>query len=126
MTRGKASIFFYSIIGLAIIGILTKLLTNPLAIFKSLLTIVGIAVVLLAVLYFILRNINKGTNSESKKYKQAVKQSKMKYEQHDHNHKISNKKQKMNYHQKRKTKKRPSHLKLIDGKKTKDNDRANF
>lgn len=127
MTRGKASIFFYIIVSLAILGILIKLLTNPLAIFKSLLIIVVIAVVLLAIFYFAFKKNNKGsTNSETKKYKQAAKQSKLKYRNYNQGPNESNKKKKENSHHKRKTRKRPPHLKVINGKKPKNNDRANF
>lgn len=111
---------------MAIIGVLTMLISNPAAIFRSLFIIIGLITLLFIVRYFFLNKNSSTSNSEMKKYKQAVKQSKMKYQDPTYDYGKNAQKLRANHtKQKRKTK-RPSHLRVIDGKKTKNNDRANF
>lgn len=118
MRQNKFSIFMFIVIALAIFGVIFSLINNPKEFLFSILKVVGIAIVLSSIAYFIIikkRGPTKDT-SEMKKYKQALKQSKLKY---------SDPKKEMNKSKttplKRNTmkpKKRPSHLKVIEGNKT--------
>src|SRR5690625_5888342 len=76
--RNKRSILMYAVVGLAVIGLLSQLFTNPLSLIKNIFIMLGVALAFFAVLYFITQG--KQTHSDDmKKYKQAVKQSKSKY-----------------------------------------------
>lgn len=95
-------VLVYSLIGLASIGLISFLINNPFALLRSVLTLIIFA----TVIYFILRLFLKGKtdSKEMKKYKQALKQSRKRYEP------------------KRASKgkrKRPSYLRVIDGNKDK-------
>ena len=122
MVRSKFSIVVYFIIGLAVIGIGSQLLNNPSALFRNILIMVGMAVVIFSVFYFFL--IRKGSSlkdDEMKKYKKAVKQSQRKYK-HTHANLVINNKNKLKHsQQKRKSRRRASHLRVIDGTGRKQN-----
>lgn len=115
MARNKFSIIVYAIIGLAIIGVVSQLFSNPSALFKNILIMIGMAVVIFAVFYFIFskKGISKN-NDEMKKYKQAVKQSQRKYKSSNVNQ-IVNNKAKRHSQLKKKNKRRASHLRVING-----------
>ena len=122
VVRNKFSIVVYFIIGLAAIGIVSQLLNNPSAMFRNILIMIGIAVVIFAFLYFFI--IKRGShlkNDEMKKYKKAVKQSQRKYKHTHANLAINNKNKLKHSQQKRKSRRRASHLRVIDGTGGKQN-----
>ena len=111
----------FGIIGLAAIGIVFQLITNATGFLTNMLfTIIFAAAIFGLLYYFVLGGRN--TSSEAKRYKQAVRQSKSKYPQNRATQTVKNK------HQvdpiKKKLKKRPSHLRVIDGNKSKRKKRA--
>lgn len=82
MQSSKGTIVVYAIIGLAIIGVVTQLFSNTASFLTSIFTMLGFSIIVFALLYFfIFKKRSGGTSDESKKYKQAVKQSKAKYKQ---------------------------------------------
>ena len=66
------------------------------------------------------------SNSEMKKYKQAVKQSQIKYKSHNPQPKMQKSNPKKVVHSKIKKNKRASHLRVIEGNKAKNKDHANL
>lgn len=114
MFYNKKSISFYIIVALAVFGIFSTLLTNPFTLFTYLLITIGIAVVVISLVYLLFKFANKTsdnrTDHEAIKYKRAVKKSKMKYANSEQ--KKGKYKSKLNM-----SKKRPTHLKLISKKK---------
>ena len=104
----------YGIVGLAALGLIIQLFSNTTGFLLNILgsIIIGLAIFGL-IYYFVLGGRNKST--DAKKYKQAVRQSKSKYAQ---NQQTTILKQQPNP-LKKKTKKRPSHLRVIDGNKSK-------
>src|SRR5699024_7397216 len=76
MQRKKMPIIFYVIIALAVIG----LMTNPTHLVRNIFMMLGVGVVIFALFYFIFRKPRPTENDEMKKYKQALKQSKRKYQ----------------------------------------------
>src|SRR5690625_1153769 len=112
MQRKKMPIIFYVIIALAVIG----LMTNPTHLVRNIFMMLRVGDVIFALFYFIFRKPRQTENDEMKKYKQALKQSKRKY-------KMTQRKQA------RKTKskaKRTSHLRVIEGNKSKRKNRATY
>lgn len=97
------------IIGLAILGLFSILIRNPFVLIKAILTLVVIS----AILFFLIRLFihNNHSSEEMRKYKQALKQSKLRYEKNN---------------QKKQKRKRPSYLRVIDGNKGKNKDQATF
>lgn len=118
MVRNKFSIFVYSIIGLAFIGIISQLFQDPTAFLKSVLMTIGIGVVLFTVVYFFLFRSRKRTlTNEMKKYKQAAKQSQLK---HKANRQRKNTNKQQTPHRIRnKSNQSASHLRVIEGNKDK-------
>lgn len=112
------SAVIYLIIGLAVIGIAAQLLTNTMGFLKSLFIMIGIGVVIFGVLYFILSK-NRTSDDEMKKYKQAAKQSKLKYDRGPSKTGSPASKKQMTTKSKRRLKKRPTHLRVIEGNKSK-------
>src|SRR5699024_12530431 len=106
MSRNKFPIFLFIIVGLALLGVGYRLLTDSKGFLITILGIVGFAALIFAVAYLMLfRNRGSISNSdEMKKYKTAVKQSKQKYQQPKPNKavKFANKKQATNIPLKRK------------------------
>lgn len=124
MVRNKLSILVYVIIGLAVIGIFSQLLTNTSSFITNLFFMVGIGVAISAAIYFIFLR-KKAPSDDMKKYKQAVKQSKTKYKQQTSpNLKSSTKKHVQPLQMKKKTTKRAGHLRVIEGNKSKRKKRA--
>lgn len=116
MSRRVISILIYLVIGLAVIGVITQLVTNTVNFFTSLLVMVGLGVAVFAAIYFLF--IKKRTPDEMKKYKQAVKQSKLKYNQSANEPKRPSRKPRSQQSRK-KIRKRPTHLRVIEGNKSK-------
>ncbi|MFD2045981.1 SA1362 family protein [Ornithinibacillus salinisoli] len=118
--------FIYIIIGLAIVGLISQLFTNTTNFLLNILITIGFGAAIFAVIYFLF--LKKRTASpDMKKYKQAVKQSKVKYkQQHDPNVKSSttHRTQQQVPLKKKISKKRPNHLRVIDGNKSKRKKRA--
>ena len=126
MPRRKSFIFIYALIGLAILGFATQLLTNTISLLTSLLLMVAVgAIIYGAVYYFYLR---KRTSNELKKYSKAVKQSKAKYQKDDKKKTLAQtaKKHSPLGTKKRANKNRASHLRVIDGNKDKRKNRASL
>jgi uncharacterized membrane protein YuzA (DUF378 family) len=126
MKRKKSTYLFYGIMILAGFGLLTQLFGNTRNFLTSILMMLGVAVVFFALFYFFI-NRSRGSSDEMKKYKQAVKQSKSKYEQSTPG-KRTPIPSKQNAFVKRKGKRRPTHLRVIEGNKNKpkEKDRASF
>ncbi|WP_077621599.1 SA1362 family protein [Sediminibacillus massiliensis] len=126
MYRNKLSLFVYVLIGLAVLGFATQLFTDTASLLKNLLIMVAIGAIIYGVVhYFFLR---KRTSNELKKYKKAVKQSKMKYKEDTTSKKAfsqATKKSPLTKH-KKPSKARATHLRVIDGNKQKSKNRATF
>lgn len=125
MKRKKIAYLFYLIMILAGFGLVTQLFGNTRGFLTSMFMMLGFAVAIFALLYFLV-NRSRGSSDEMKKYKQAVKQSKSKYNQAApkkpaHVPAINKKAATA-----RKVKKRPTHLRVIEGNKSKEKDRATF
>ncbi|MFB1050388.1 SA1362 family protein [Paraliobacillus sp. JSM ZJ581] len=120
--HNKKTIWFYLLIALAAIGLISQLLTNTANFFSSILMIIGTAVLIYGVVYLLF--FRKRNTSELKKYKKAVKQSKK------NKTKITALKQvkgkKINRSKQARNHKHAPHLRVIDGKKSKRKDRATF
>lgn len=123
MFRNKFSIFLYAIIVLAGIGLLSQLFTNPVDFLSNILLMLGIGLAIFSVIYFFFFR-KRNTSNDMKKYKTAVKQSKSKYATKNYNAISGNAKKKPSNQLKRKTNKRATHLRVIDGNKRKK--RATF
>src|SRR5690625_4844568 len=122
--RNKRSILMYAVVGLAVIGLLSQLFTNPLSLIKNVLIMLGVALAFFAVLYFITQRIQNHSD-DMKKYKQADKQSQSKYSRQTNGQErkvIRPNKQQMNS----KRNKHTPHLRVIEGNKPKRNSRVNF
>ncbi|WP_077326926.1 SA1362 family protein [Virgibacillus siamensis] len=122
--QNKFSIVVYTVIGLAVIGVVSQLFTNTVSFLTTLLLMLVFGAALSALVYFLL--IRKRTpSSDSRKFKKAVKQSKAKYAPKNKKPKNDAKRSKPLQTKKRKHK-RASHLRVIDGNKSKRKDRATF
>ncbi|WP_054752932.1 SA1362 family protein [Piscibacillus salipiscarius] len=75
----SAKYIVYSIIGLAIFGLIYNLIVNPVSFFKSILMMLGFAVLFGFIIYYFLIGRHKG--GQDRNYRKAVKQSKKKYSQ---------------------------------------------
>ena len=124
MKRNVITSLFTLIIIFAVLGFITQLFGNTRNFLIGLFTMVGFAVVIFALLYFLV-NRTRGSSNDMKKYKQAVKQSKSKYQPTSKNQVQSPAKKHQN-NIGRRSRKRPTHLRVIDGNKSKGKDRANF
>lgn len=111
------STIFLVVIGLAVIGLVINLVVNPINLLKTLLIGLGIAFLLFLALQFFKNGKNHRSSPEMKKYNAAVKQSK-----HKNSKQTSESTNRANFRVTKKTtrNKRPSHLRVIEGKKTKD------
>lgn len=127
MVRNISFVLIYTIIALALLGLVAKLFTNPVSLLISLFTILGVGVAIFALLYFLLQKRNTPSD-EMKKYRQAVKQSKLKYNKNKPAHRTASKKQQPVLLKRKKRRKHAPHLRVIEGKKTekKKDDRALF
>ncbi|WP_067728082.1 SA1362 family protein [Oceanobacillus damuensis] len=127
MGGNKFSIFIYLIIGLAVVGLISQLLGNTVNFLTNILLMLGIGAAIFALLYFfVLRKRGPSNTDDMKKYKQAVKQSKMKYKQPKQVNFSAPANSKTSTPQKKKRNRRASHLKVIEGNKQKGKDRASF
>ncbi|ALX48060.1 SA1362 family protein [Lentibacillus amyloliquefaciens] len=128
MGNSKGTLVVYAIIGLAVIGVITQLFSNTASFLTSIFTMLGFGIVIFALLYFfIFRKRSGASSNETKKYKQAVKQSKAKYKQQPQQTKSSSSsKREKSSPFKKKSGKRPSHLRVIDGNKSKRKNRASL
>lgn len=129
MRRNKFTLVVYFIVFLAVIGVISQLLSSPGAFVKNILTTLGVAVVLLGVLYYFFIKKRGHSPNETKKYKQAVKQSQAKYKKDNETlaqkTETEKKPQQQASQPKRKVRKR-AHLRVIDGYKDKRKNRANY
>ncbi|WP_226582956.1 SA1362 family protein [Halobacillus litoralis] len=126
----------YTLIGLAIFFVGIQLFTNTSGFLTSIVTMIGIAALIYGAIYFFfLRNRGfgggtGGNRNEMKKYKQAVKQSKQKYKQQTPVVKKSPvaKAQAKTSTIGRKNRRRANgpQLRVIEGNKSKDKNRATF
>ncbi|SFA71558.1 hypothetical protein SAMN04488072_101194 [Lentibacillus halodurans] len=124
MVNNKGALLVYAIIGLAVIGVITQLFSNTASFLTNILTMLGFGIAVFAVIYFLVFR-KRNTVNDTKKYKQAVKQSKAKYSQRQ-NKSVTSSKHPQSFPLKKKPNKRPSHLRVIDGNKSKRKNRANF
>ncbi|PAV29091.1 hypothetical protein CIL05_14045 [Virgibacillus profundi] len=127
MARKKVSLLIYIIIGLALVGLVTQLFTNTANFITNLFVMIGIGVAIFAVIYFVFLR-NRAPSNDMTKYKKAVKQSKAKYKNPkatSQSYNAAAKKSKP-VPPKKKVSKRASHLRVIDGNKTKRKDRASL
>ncbi|MFC0299317.1 SA1362 family protein [Virgibacillus soli] len=125
MLRNFITKMFYVVIVLAIIGLGISLFTNTLKFLTSIFLSIVFAAILFGILYFVFTRNRTGSasNQEMKKYRQAVKQSKKRYQSNEkashtrtqHPQAVSTQK---------KLRKRPSHLSVIEGNKSKRKNRA--
>ncbi|RKQ37768.1 SA1362 family protein [Oceanobacillus halophilus] len=129
MARNKWSWLFYVIIGLGVVGLLSQLFTQPGSFFRSIFTTLGIGLAIFALIYFVFLK-NRAPSNDMKKYKKAVRQSKEKYHKDAPNIPSKNAKpltkKQPNLIKKKRTKRTASHLKVIEGNKSKRKDRASF
>ncbi|SES83104.1 hypothetical protein SAMN05216389_102371 [Oceanobacillus limi] len=124
MTRNKLPTIIYVIIGLALIGLISQLFTNTIDFLLNIFVMVAIGGAIFAVVYFLFLRKRTPPSSDMKKYKQAVKQSKEKYKQPSMQAKSTSHHRTQQTPIKNKGKKRPSHLRVIDGQKNKRKKRA--
>lgn len=122
MGRNKFSVLVYILIGLAVIGVISQLLTNTADFLSSLFLMVAIGAAIFAAIYFIFLR-KKAPSNDMKKYKQAVKQSKAKYQQQSHTS-IKSSTKKDAQLPKKKSSRRAGHLRVIEGSKSKRKNRA--
>ncbi|KGX88855.1 SA1362 family protein [Pontibacillus litoralis] len=135
MFQKVAKPLFFTIIGLAIVGIAYELMTNAGAFFTQMLITIGIAVVIISILYFIMNKFVFNQSNDMKHYRKAVRQSKMKYGK-TKSSSIKNKTKPTTFKNKTSVKsekltknrprKKPSHLRVIEGNKNKKKDRASL
>ncbi|TXL67953.1 hypothetical protein FHP05_02725 [Cerasibacillus terrae] len=120
MKKGKASLFIYVIIGLAIIGVTSQVFTNLTGFLVRTLTGLAISALIIAGIYFFFFR-NRNNSNEMKKYQQAVKQSKRKY---SNTNKPKHNQTKKESPIRKNANKKYSHLRVIDGNKSKRKKRA--
>ncbi|WP_246187537.1 SA1362 family protein [Ornithinibacillus caprae] len=119
----KLSTFIYIIIGLAAIGLISQLFTNTVDFLLNILIMVGFGAAIFAVVYFLFLK-KRAPSTDMKKYKQAVRQSKTKYKQNTSMNMKPSQHRSQQVPIKKKIKKRPNHLRVIDGNKSKRKKRA--
>lgn len=125
MKLSKTAILVYVIIAFAFIGLLSQLIGNTIGFLVNILIMIVFAAAVFGILYYIFYKRNSAQSSnEMSKYKKAVKQSKMKYQQNSAPKNIPSTNSKKNKPTLRKNRKRPSHLRVIEGNKSKDKDQA--
>ncbi|MUV39663.1 hypothetical protein JNUCC1_03547 [Lentibacillus sp. JNUCC-1] len=123
MKNRGVSLVVYFIIGLAAVGLITQLVGNTSRFLTQIVFMVGMGALFLGAFYFVF--VRKRTNSdETKKYKQAVKQSRQKYNQEQKSNYQKAVRKQSSSKQKRPSKKRTSHLRVIEGNKSKSKKRA--
>ncbi|MGP4061739.1 SA1362 family protein [Halobacillus litoralis] len=126
----------YTLIGLAIFFVAIQLFTNTSSFLTSIVMMIGIAALLYGAIYFFfLRNRGfgggtGGNRNDMKKYKQAVKQSKQKYKQPSPPVKKTNAAKtpakSSPFSKKKRKRTNTPQLRVIEGNKSKDKNRATF
>ncbi len=116
MRHNKLQFILYILILLAIIGVVSSLIQNPSSFLVQIFMMIVIAFVVFLIFSFIMQRRNPQANSEMKKYRQAVKQSKEKYKKQRPLQTVK-RNQPSSVKMKKKRIKRPSHLRVIEGKK---------
>ncbi|HLR14407.1 MAG TPA: CopD family protein [Bacillota bacterium] len=114
-------IFLCVILALAVFGFMISLATEPLQLLLSTGKMLLVAAVFFAIVYFLFFR-HRQHNNTSKKYKQAVKQSQKKYGN------VQDKQafKRATHASKKKSKRNASHLRVIEGNKSKKDDHASF
>lgn len=126
--RGKVvPTIAFALIFLALFGFGYKMVSDPAGLMRSLVYIVAFAALISAAFYFLFYKRRQGAapSSDMKKYKQAVKQSQQKYKKNTTPASVT-KPKKVTQIKKRTPRKRPSHLRVIEGQKTEKKNRALF
>lgn len=123
MRQNKGSIVLTVILGLAVIGLISYVGNDPGKFLLNILMIAVIGFVLFLILRAVIKRRSGGTSDEMKKYRQAVKQSKQKYNTQPEKPKQKSKKG-TSGKSRRKRRNRP-HLTVIDGKKGASNKEKN-
>jgi beta-lactamase regulating signal transducer with metallopeptidase domain len=124
----------YTLFALAVLYVGIQLFTNTSSFLSSMIMMIGIAVLVYGAIYFLfLRNRGfggGGNRTEMKKYKQAVKQSKQKYKQPTPTIKKSSmtkpKVKPSPIGKKNRKRSSAPHLRVIEGNKDKQKNRATF
>ncbi|MHA6250995.1 SA1362 family protein [Oceanobacillus sp. CAU 1775] len=125
MKRSKTAILIYILIGFAFIGLISQLFGNTVNFLVGILVMLFFAALLFGLLYFVMNRRNgTGNSDEMKKYKKAVKQSNMKYQQSAPIKKTVTNQKKKTKPAFRKERRRPTHLRVIEGNKDKAKDQA--
>ncbi|WLV23543.1 SA1362 family protein [Aciduricibacillus chroicocephali] len=126
MRNKGVTIFVYALIFLALFGLGYKLSADPSGLVKNLLYALLFGALISAAFYFLFyKKRQTAPSSDMKKYKQAVKQSQQKYKKQTPS--VTNSAKAKKVSQIKKThKKRPSHLRVIEGQKTEKKNRALF
>src|SRR5699024_9022794 len=105
------------IVGLAVVGLLSSLINDPIKLLSSILIMIGVAAILFFFVRAVLNRRNMGTSDEAKIYKKAVKQSQQKYKQEKSAvNKSASTTKKINPKKKRRN---AAYLTVIEGKKDK-------
>lgn len=124
------SIFIYIVISLAIIGLTVQLITNFTGFLMSILLMLIIAFVVFLIFNHFAGNRASSASGyrsspEMRKYRQAVKRSQEKYGRQNVTIKPRQQERKSKSERKRRWRRRPTHLRVIDGKKSNNNDDKN-
>lgn len=110
----------YIIISLAIIGFLSMIIVNPIGLLKSLFSLIIIGAIIFGLIHLLL-NRNHTNHNEMKKYRKALKQSKRRYQNYSTAKSLRRPKTKTV-----RKRRRPTHLRVIEGKKSKNNNHISF
>ncbi|GAE91229.1 hypothetical protein JCM21714_173 [Gracilibacillus boraciitolerans JCM 21714] len=130
MKKTITSALVYFLIGLAILGFVTALITNALGFLTSLLLSLTIGAVIFGLVYFFL--IRKRQPNDIRKYRKAVKQSKQKYNYRNNYSKMQptpikqNTSHKKINHSLKQNRKNIPQLRVINGNKQKKKNRASL
>ena len=125
MGRGNLPVIVYFIIGFAVLGLITMLMKAPLNFITNIFLAIGVAFVIYFILTALVNRGRFGGNEEMQKYRRAVKQSKMKYNNSSQKvTRITQNRRPSPMKTKRRRRNVP-HLTVIEGKKSTNNkDRA--
>lgn len=127
MRNKGVTLFVYALIFLALFGIGYKLSSDPAGLMTNLLYILVFGAIISAAFYFMFyKKRQTAPSSDTKKYKQAVKQSQQKYKKQVPSVSNAAKAKKLSQIKKKSHKKRPSHLRVIEGQKSEKKNRALF
>ncbi|QGH34906.1 hypothetical protein GI584_13035 [Gracilibacillus salitolerans] len=129
MNRNIGSIAVYALIGLAVFGFISFLITDTLGLLKFLFISLVIGAAVFGLVYFFF--LRRRTPNELRKYRKAVKQSKQKYKYQQKNNRMQPSPVKHNVVTKKstrplKTRKNHTHLRVIEGNKQKKKNRASL